>query len=120
MRRPIPKYLALCVIVWIVCIEHASGQCKFDVRYTIEEKADNSFSILLKSEIPLNSISVQLYDLFQGKVLEEKQIPSLTAVNQEVFTNVQPSKYAIIIQSESCDKPSTLGGIQGISIGIQD
>lgn len=120
MRRPIPKYVALCVIVWTVCMGHAFGQCNYDVHYTIEEKSDSSFSILLKSEIPLNAVSVQLYDLFQGKVLQESRVSSLTSIIQEVFRNVPPSKYAIIIQTDNCDKAKTLGGIQGINIGIQD
>jgi hypothetical protein len=120
MRRPIPIYLALCAIVPILCAQHGFGQCQYDVQFIVEEKSQNAYSIQLKSETPLTSIKIQLYDLFTGKVLEEKAIPSLTVVSQEVFQNVPPSKYAIIIRTDDCDKPKTLGGIKGISIGIQD
>lgn len=120
MRRPIPKYLALCVIAPILCLQEAFGQCHHDVQYAIEEKSENSYSILLKSETTLTSIKIQLYDLFQGKILEEKEIHSLTIASQEIFMNIPPSRYAIIIRTDNCDKPKTLGGIEGISIGIQD
>ena len=120
MSRPIPKYLTLCAVVSILCLEHTFAQCHYDVQYAIEKQSDNAYSVLLKSETTLTSIKVQLYDLFQGKVLEEREIPSLTIVSQEVFQNIPPSRYAIIIRTDDCDKPKTLGGIAGISIGIQD
>jgi hypothetical protein len=120
MRRPIPKYLTLCVIVSILCLEHAFGQCQFEVKYSVEKKSESAFSIYLQSETALASVKIQLYDLFQGKVLEEKEIYSLTTVAQEIFKNISPSKYAIIITMDNCDKPKTLGGIDGINIGIQD
>lgn len=120
MRRPIPKYLALFIIASFLSIGHALGQCEFKVQYSIEKKSESTYSIYLKSETTLASIKIQLYDLFQGKVLEEKEIYSLTTVGQEVFKNIAPSKYAIIIRMDNCDKPKTLGGKDGISIGIQD
>ena len=120
MRRPIPICLALCIIVLNLCVQHAFGQCASDVQYTIEEKSQNAYSIRLKSETTLTSVKIQLYDLFSGKVVDDKEIPSLTVVSQEVFRNVPPSKYTIIIRTDDCSKPKSLGGIKGISIGIQD
>lgn len=120
MRRPIPKCFALCAAVLILSIGPVFGQCEYDIQYTVEQKSQNAYSIFLKSESRLTSVTIQLYDLFSGKVLEEKQIAALTVSAHEVFSNVPPSKYAIIIRTDDCNKPKTLGGIKGISIGIKD
>jgi hypothetical protein len=63
-------------------------------------------------------MKIQLYDLYTGKVIQEKEITSLGSANQEVFQHVPPSTYSIIIRIEHCEKPTTLGGVNGIAIGI--
>ena len=85
----------------------------------IEKQSERAYSVFLHSETTLTSIKIQLYDLLQGKILEEKQIDALTNMRKEVFKNIPPSRYSIIIRMDECDKPKTLGGINGISIGIQ-
>ena len=120
MRRPIPKYLALFIIASFLCIKNGFGQCQFEVQYSVEKKSGSTYSISLESKTTLTSVKVQLYDLFQGKVLDEKEIYILATGGQEVFRNIPPSKYTIIIRMDGCDKPKTLGGINGISIGIKD
>ncbi len=120
MRRPIPKYLALCLIASFLSIDYALGQCEVDVQYTIQKKSENGYSVLLKSASARTSdvMKVQLYDLFTGKIFQEKEISSLGTANQEIFQNVPPSRYSIIIRIEHCEKPTTLGGVYGITIGI--
>lgn len=120
MRRPIPKYLTLCLIASLLSIDYALGQCDVDVQYSVQKKSENTYSIFLKSASTRSAdgIKVQLYDLFTGKIFQEKQIASLSTASQEIFQNVPPSRYSIIIRVEHCEKPTTLGGVYGISIGI--
>lgn len=120
MRPPIPKYLFACIIVSLLSFEHTFAQCPAEIQYSLEKNQDNSFSIYLKAQATTPLLKIQLYDLFTGKVLAEKEINSLTTASREVFTNVPPSRYSIIIRAEHCEKPTTLGGIYGISIGIPD
>ena len=120
MRRPIPKYLALCLIASFFSVDHALGQCDVDVQYSVQKTSGTSYSIFLKSASARTAdvMKVQLYDLLTGKVFQEKEISSLGSANQEIFQNVPPSRYSIIIRIEHCDKPKALGGVNGITIGI--
>ncbi len=120
MRIPIPKYLALWLIASFLAIDIASAQCNPEVDYSVQKKSENSYSIYLKSPSASTTgvLKVRLYDLFTGKISQEKEIHSLGLSSQEVFQNVPPSKYSIIITLEHCEKPTTLGGINGINVGI--
>ena len=120
MTIPIPKYVALAIIASFFFVEHGLSQCQPQLNYTVEKKSDGSYSVYLKPESTLTSLKIQIYDLLQGKVLEERNISQLEVADQEIFKNVPPSKYAILITVANCDKPKTLGGISGINIGIQD
>lgn len=120
MRIPIPKYLTLWLFASFLSIDNVLGQCDIDVQYAIQKKSDNAYSISLKSTSTRTAdvIKVQLYDLITGKIFQQKEIASISVTSQEVFQNVPPSRYSIIIRFEHCEKPTTLGGIYGISIGI--
>lgn len=118
--RPVPTYILACILLSFLCIEHAVAQCPPEVHYSLQKTSENTYSIFLKAETTTVAIKIQLYDLLKGKLLEEKEINSLGTINQQVFRNIPPSRYAIILRTQNCDKPKTLGGINGIGIGIPD
>jgi hypothetical protein len=100
-------------------LSSATAQCQLEVQYSVQ-KNGNSYSLFLDSQTPTGSVKVQLYDLYQGKIIAEREISSLTIDPREVFRDIAPSKYALFVSAEGCDQPKTLGGLNGISIGIQD
>jgi hypothetical protein len=90
------------------------GQCDPEIKHSWKEKSPSEFSISLKSR-DISSARVELYDLIQGKIIQEKEI-RFTSVEMEVFTKVPPSTYSINVRVDGCTKPKSLGGINGIHI----
>src|SRR3546814_1647321 len=51
----------------------SSDLCQIEIHYSTKKIGDN-FSIFLKANSALSSLKIQLYDLFQGKVIAEMEI----------------------------------------------
>lgn len=98
---------------------NAFGQdiCTAKIDFAVNEVSKSQFEISLKSSENLSNARVQLYDLYTGKVVKEKNVQSGLTQREVVFTSVKPSRYTIIIKHDGCTKQKTLGGIEGIKIG---
>jgi hypothetical protein len=108
----------LCTVFFIALSMslYAQDQCKPQVKYTVKEKSSNSYSISLQSNSNITSPSLELYDLYEGKVVDSKQVGSIRG-QQEIFKNVKPSLYIIYIKQEGCTRPFGVGGKEGIKVG---
>lgn len=96
----------------------SNAQCDVKIEYSHKKNSENLCSIFLNAEEPstLNNVTVKLYDLYLGKIIDEKKVV-LTNEKTEVFKNVKPSLYTIYVETDRCEKPLSLGGINGIKIG---
>lgn len=117
MKVPIPGFRLTAVIALILCSKLSFGQCDARIDYSQRQKSKTDYSVYLKSDQVVSGLKVQLYDLIQGKVVQEKILASLTSGSQEVFTKVTPSTYTIFVTIDMCKKSKSLGGITGIKIG---
>ena len=91
------------------------GQCDVKIEYSHEKKSALNFSVYLQSEINLKNVKVQLYDLYEGKIIKEGTI-NLTELRNEVFKDVKPSLYYIYVTFEGCHRKG-LGGMSGFKLG---
>lgn len=109
--------LLLVLFVGIVCPAFSQDKCKAEIEYSVKEITPSNFSIALQSSESLGNVHVQLFDLYTGKVIQEKDIAGGVSLKREVFTGVKASLYIIYIKYDGCDRKRSLGGIQGIKIG---
>src|SRR5687768_6410335 len=106
-------------IMFLAFSFNSAAQCDSKIEYSHKKRPDSGHALYLHSALPLNAVKVQLYDLYQGKVVEERVISALSSAETEAFKNIKPSVYTIYISINGCNKPITLGGINGIKIGVR-
>jgi hypothetical protein len=109
--------LLLIIFMGIACPAFSQDPCKTEIEYSVRELTPSNFSIALQSSQSIKNVHVQLFDLYQGKVVQEKTIGDVTFSKREVFTGVKASLYIIYIKYDGCSKARSLGGIEGIKIG---
>jgi hypothetical protein len=102
------KLLLFCSLFTLI-VDNAFSQCttKIDFRVEPDEKGSNSISI--KSLDGPRSMKIQLYDLNEGKVVDEKE----TVFNDSytlTFKNVRSSFYMFYLWLPNCKKPSVFSG----------
>ncbi|RAV99576.1 hypothetical protein [Pseudochryseolinea flava] len=89
--------------------------CKTKVDFEVKEISKGSFEISLKSSRSISQAQVKLYDLYSGKVIQEKTV--VLSSNPSLFRNVKSSRYTVLITFEGCSKGISVGGIEGIKVG---
>lgn len=109
--------LLLIIFMGIACPALCQDQCKTEIEYSVREVTPSNFSIALQSSQSIKNVHVQLFDLYEGKVVQEKNIGDGMLMKREVFTGVKASLYIIYIRYDGCSKARSLGGIEGIKIG---
>ena len=97
----------------------ANVQCDLEFEHSVEAK-DNSpegaIYVALKGDPSIYTF--KLYDLYQGKVIEEKVLSNLSKGSKTLlFDNVPASTYTIYVSRNGCDNHITLGGSLGIIVG---
>jgi len=113
------KFISPILLFLVVSASHANGQdiCNANLDFAIKEVSKSYFEVSLQSSQAITNAKVQLYDLYTGKVVQEKLIPNGLAQQQVVFTKVRPSHYTILVKYDGCSKVKSIGGIEGIKIG---
>lgn len=97
----------------------AYAQCEFDFDHYIEKVNNSSLgTIYISLKGDPSSYTFQLYDLVQGKVIEEKVANNLSkGMKTLLFENVPSSTYTIYVRKKNCENHITLGGMGGIVVG---
>jgi hypothetical protein len=114
MRVTVPILLLL---VGFATSAYAQDICASKIDVSVNEVSKSQFDIALKSSESIANAKVQLYDLYQGKVIQEKTVQIGFGESEVVFTKVKPSRYTIVVKYDGCEKGKTLGGIGGITVG---
>lgn len=91
--------------------------CKTKVDFAVKEVSKGSFEISLKSSSSISQAQLKLYDLYSGKVVQEKTVNG-SLIGQTVFRNVSPSHYTVLLKVEGCAKSISVGGLEGIKVGV--
>lgn len=94
-----------------------SGPCDFEIFHKVTQAQNGDFQISLEARGDGGFFKIQLYDLYTGQVVEEKQLALSTNNEKVIFESVKPSRYTIYVSSASCPKRKSLGGIEGIKVG---
>ena len=99
------------------------AQCNTRFSYsTTEEKGGTDktekrdLSISLKLEEGSEDNTIELFDLYEGEVIEKKDFSFKVGEAKKVFIGVKPSRYLIYIQNGSCKRKSITSGVEGIEI----
>ncbi len=87
----------------------SQAQCSLRVDYKVESKSTDSSDVNVKSLEGTKDVKLQLYDLNTGQVISEKEI-NLNSAYKTIFTNVNPSLYAIYIWLPGCKRPVVFEG----------
>lgn len=113
------KFIYPMLLFLVVNASVAFGQdlCQSNVDFSIKEVTKGNFEIMLQSSSTLSKAQVKLYDLYTGKVVQERSLADGRLSGQSIFKNVKPSRYTILIKFDGCDKGISLGGIEGIKVG---
>jgi hypothetical protein len=107
-----------CVFFSLAFVLSAFGQekCKSKIEYTVIENA-SGYSIALQSNEQFRNLEVQLYDVYEGKTVQVKQVTSTLRNKPVIFTKVKPSRYYIYVKHDECSKLRGLGELTGIKVG---
>jgi hypothetical protein len=87
----------------------SQAQCSLRIDYNVESKSNGSIDVNVKSLEGTKDVKLQLYDLNAGQVISEKEI-TLNSAYKTIFTNVNPSLYAIYIWLPDCKRPVVFDG----------
>jgi hypothetical protein len=113
------KTLSLIAVAVIFFSTESIGQCNPSFDYSIESKTGSEYSLLLKKgDYSTARYTIQLYDLYQGKVIQEKSAPFSGDEKKVVFDKIKPSLYILYIKAEACKEVIVVGKKEGIKIGI--
>ena len=113
------KILYGCVFFSVALVFSAFSQekCNARIEHTVVESPSGVYSITLQSSENLRNAQVELYDLYQGKSVEKREISNGLRSKQTVFSGVKPSLYLIYIKHDGCPRAQSVGGIKGIKVG---
>jgi hypothetical protein len=99
---------------------YAQTSCQVKIDHTVQ-MAGKSHEIFLElKEGQEGEFACQLYDLYEGKVVSSRIINIRKNQVQKVFTHVSPSLYTIYVKSNQCTRPVSLGGKEGIKVGVTE
>ncbi len=99
---------------------YAQTSCQVKMEYTVQ-MAGKSHEIFLElKEGQEGEFTCELYDLYQGKVVSSRSINIRKNQVQKVFTRVSASLYTIYIKSNQCSRPVSIGGREGINVGVTE
>ena len=113
------KIIYWCVFFLFAQIHCAVGQdkCKVRIDHRVIQDGSKGYLITLQSQENLRNTEVELYDLYEGKLVVKKTLDSSLRNEQTVFTGIKPSLYLIYVKYDGCPKKRSLGGIEGIKVG---
>jgi hypothetical protein len=97
------------LLLQILFFTASQAQCSLRIDYKVESKSKESSDVNVKSFEGTKDVKLQLYDLNSGQVVSEKEI-TLTSTYKTIFTNVNPSLYAIYIWLPGCKRPLVFEG----------
>jgi hypothetical protein len=94
------------------------GPCDTDIVQRVSQNTAGAYQLSLEARNGGGLYKAQLYNLYSGEIVETKQIQLVENSETVVFERIKPSLYTIYISSEACPKRKSVGGINGIRIGI--
>jgi hypothetical protein len=114
------KHLIFTVlIISAASLESTFAQCDNPLKHSVSIGASGHYVIYLE---PLDeSITVDrivLQDLITGQKSNEITTSMIVSKKTEIFREIRPSRYTIYVWLPSCKRPVTLGGKDGIKVGI--
>jgi len=117
MSRLLSKVVLISIALAVVAASKCMGQCNVGVELSNEKVADSHYAISLKPNADLKNVHLQLFDLYEGKVVKEERIGFLAAnAFSEVFRQVKPSLYYVYLKFDGCERKG-LGGASGYKVG---
>lgn len=112
------RNLFCCSLLLLLCLGHyGQSQCLPEVTAHSRNATTGQHEILIASVSSPARCTFELYDLYQGKVVDTNITSIYSSDGEVVFRNVPTGRYTIYVSSEGCSEKRTLGGIQGISVG---
>ena len=91
--------------------------CNDKFSYSVSKNASSGFDIFIEPHE--NGVyKFVLSDLYTGKILEEKSFNISSHSNIKAFQGLPKSLYTIHVFRDGCKGNMTIGGIEGVKVGI--
>jgi len=93
--------------------------CDTKFTHRVSAAGTNTFDLWLK---PNQSLSghFSLVDLNQGTIVAEKDVVFGSSDEQPVFRGLSASRYTVYVKQSGCQQARTVGGPEGIKVGIEE